>query len=173
MDILHSIYGKQLGIGPNGELIVGGGRVVFNGGSNAFLAAGATKTLVADDSGKTVLWDTAAGSIVTLPAATGSGTKFTLVVSVLATSNSHIVKVANSSDTMIGGVTVADTDTAGAASSFFAGATGDTITLNRSTTGSVSLGEWIELVDVAANKWQVAGMLSGTGTVATPFSATV
>jgi hypothetical protein len=173
MDILHSLHGRKIGLGPNDELILAGSRIVFNGGSAAFAAAGSTLTLTADDQGKTVLLNTATGSVVTLPPATGSGASFKFVVSVLATSNSHVVKVANASDTMIGGVTIADTDTAGAASSFFAGATGDTITLNRTTTGSVSLGEWIEVTDVAANKWHVAGMLSGTGTVATPFSATV
>jgi hypothetical protein len=138
-----------------------------------YAAAGSALTLTAGSSGKTIKLDTAAGSTVTLPAASGSGMKFRFVVTVLATSNSHVVKVANASDTMIGGVVIADTDTAGAASSFFAASTSDTITLNRSTTGSVSLGEWIEVEDVAANKWAVRGLLSGTGTVATPFSAAV
>jgi hypothetical protein len=116
---------------------------------------------------------TIAGSTVTLPAATGSGCKFRFEVTVLATSNSHIVKVANASDTMRGGGVIADTDTAGAAYSFFAAAASDTITLNRSTTGSVSLGEWIEVTDAAANRWTVDFCLSGTGTPLTPFSATV
>lgn len=142
-------------------------------GSSMYVDAGSATTLTSASNNKTVKLDTLAGSTVTLPAATGSGVKFLFVVTVLATSNSHVIKVANATDTMIGGVVIADTDTAGAASSFFAGSTGDTITLNRSTTGSVSLGEWIEVEDVAAGKWFVTGMISGTGTVATPFSATV
>lgn len=138
-------------------------------------AAGATKTLTAAaNNNGTILLDTAAGSVVTLPAATGSGAKFRFVVSVLATSNSHIVKVANASDTMIGIIQGHRVDTGNAVLGFAAGATDDTITLNRTTTGSVSKGEWIEVEDVAANKWAVTGMLSATGAAfATPFSATV
>jgi hypothetical protein len=49
----------------------------------------------------------------------------------------------------------------------------DTITLNRSTTGSVTVGEWIDVQDMAANVWSVRGMTSSTGTEATPFSAAV
>ena len=50
----------------------------------------------------------------------------------------------------------------------------DTITLNRSTTGSVTLGEWLEVEDIAANTWAVNGMLSATGAAfATPFTAAV
>lgn len=157
------------GLEIEADLVTLGG-VAIGGGISA---GGSTKTLTAADTGKTIKLDTAAGTVVTLPAASGSGVKFRFVVTVLATSNSHIVQVANASDTMIGGVVIADTDSSGAASSFFAGATGDTITLNRSTTGSVSLGEWIEVEDVATNKWFVRGVLSGTGVVATPFSAAV
>ena len=71
------------------------------------------------------------------------------------------------------GITIADTDSSGACSSFFAASTSDTITLNRTTTGSVSLGEVIEVEDVIAGTWLVGGRLSGTGVVATPFSAAV
>lgn len=170
-DILKSILGRKLGLDKDDNLIVKGS--VITGGGSGPLAAGSTKTLTADDSGKLVALDTAAGSVVTLPAATGTGAKYRFYVSVLATSNSHIVKVANASDTMIGGIVIADTDTGGAASSFAAAATSDTITLNRSTTGSVALGEYLEVEDIASTKWLVSGWIAGTGTVATPFSATV
>jgi hypothetical protein len=67
------------------------------------LPVGATLSVTASGyAGRTMLLDTAAGSVVTLPAATGSGTKFRFLVSVIATSNSHIIKVANASDTMTG-----------------------------------------------------------------------
>jgi hypothetical protein len=51
----------------------------------------------------------------------------------------------------------------------------DTITLNRTTTGSVNVGEWIEVEDVATATWAVKGMLTdGRGVRnATPFSAAV
>jgi hypothetical protein len=137
------------------------------------LSAGSSKTLTKNDSGKTVLLDTASGSTVTLPASNGSGRKYKFIVTTLATSNSHIVKVANSTDTMQGIVVFADTDGTAAVNAFAALATSDTITLNRSTTGSVSLGEWIEVEDYTSGKWHVRGSLSNTGAPTTPFSATV
>lgn len=170
-EIQKSIHGRSVGIDRFDNLVAKG--AIITGGGLAPLAAGATRTLTSDDSGRIINLDTAAGSVVTLPAATGSGCKFRFEVTVLATSNSHIVKVANASDTMRGGGLIADTDSAGAAYSFFAAAASDTITLNRSTTGSVSLGEWIEVTDNAANLWTVDYCLSGTGTPLTPFSATV
>lgn len=141
--------------------------------STRFVAAGSALTLtVATHNGKTIKLDTAAGSTVTLPAATGSGARFRFVVSVLATSNSHIIKVANASDTMQGLIFLRD-DTSDNAVAFAAGATADTITLNRTTTGSVALGEVIEVEDFATNVFHVRGFLANTGTPATPFSATV
>lgn len=140
-----------------------------------FLAAGATKVLTAATmNGKVVKLDTAGGSVVTLPAAKGSGAKCRFLVTVLATSASHKVQVANSSDTMIGLIEGTRVDSGNAVLGFAAQAASDTITLNRSTTGSVSLGEWIEVEDVATNLWAVKGVLSATGAAfATPFSAAV
>jgi hypothetical protein len=143
--------------------------------ANKSFPAGSTKTLVANDSGAVVELDTAAGSTVTLPAGSSSaiGTKFRFVVKTLATSNSHIIKVANASDIMVGGITTVDTDSSDAAATFATTSTSDTITLNRSTTGSVRTGEWIDVEYVATNRWAVHGFVFVTGTPATPFSATV
>lgn len=144
---------------------------------NLNVAAGSTLTLTSGQhAGRTINLDTAAGSVVTLPASTGSGDCYRFVVSVLATSNSHIVKVANASDIILGGATMADTDGTSTIVTFIANGTShDTITLNRTTTGSVTIGENFMLVDYATNKWLLDGMatLSNTGTAATPFSATV
>ena len=143
--------------------------------ANRGLAAGSAKTLVANDSGAIVLLDTAAGSTVTLPAGStcAVGTNFTFVVTTLATSNSHVIRVANASDIMVGKVITVDTDTSDAAAPFATTATSDTITLNRSTTGSVRTGETITAVYVATNRWLVDGIVFVTGVPATPFSATV
>lgn len=141
------------------------------------VAAGATLAVtVALHNKRVILLDTAAGSICTLPAGAAGviGARFRFRVSVLATSNSHIVKVANASDTMKGIILGTRVDSGNAVLGFAAGATDDTITLNRTTTGSVSLGEEIECEYVATNVWQVRGVLSATGAAfATPFSATV
>ena len=142
--------------------------------STRLIAAGGTLAVtVAAHDGKTILLNTLTGSVCTLPAATGSGGRFKFAVSVLATSNSHIVKVAGSSDIIQGLVSTIDTDTAGTITGFATAADSDTITLNRTTTGSVMRGEWLELEDVATNLWTVRGQLSNTASGATPFSATV
>jgi hypothetical protein len=143
------------------------------GGYTAAVAAGSTLAMTEElHAGSTINLDTAAGSTVTLPASTGQGAIYRFRVSVLATSNSHIVKVANSSDVLRGLVFVSD-DTTDTVVAFRALAASDTITLNRSTTGSVTLGEFIEIIDIAANTFQVVGFTSATGTPVTPFSATV
>lgn len=136
-------------------------------------ATGTSRTASDVDLGKLILLDTLTGSTVTLPASTGSGKKFRFLVSLLATSNSHIVKVANATDVMRGTAWYADTDGTAAVNGFATVAASDTITLNRTTTGSVSIGEYIEVEDYAAGFWRVLCFLSNTGTPTTPFSATV
>lgn len=143
--------------------------------AGTLLPAGSTKTLSPSvDAFKAVKLDTVTGSVVTLPPALGSRRLFLFVVTVLATSNSHIVKVANSVDVMRGLIFGARIDVGNAVLGFAAGTNDDTITLNQTTTGSVSLGEWFEVEDIASGIWHVRGMLSATGAAfATPFSATV
>lgn len=146
-----------------------------------FVAAGGTKTLtVAANNKQVIKLDTLTGSVVTLPAATGSGARFRFLVSVLATSNSHKIQVANNADFMIGIINGTRVDSGNAVLGFAAVNSGtvatnsDTITLNRTTTGSVSVGEWVDVEDVAANTWGVNGLLSATGAAfATPFTAAV
>lgn len=138
------------------------------------VACGTALTFVAaTHGGRRVLLDTATGSTLTLPAATGSQLEIEVAVSVLATSNSHIIKVANASDIMVGFVANQDTDTGNAFAGFNTTTTSDTITLNRGTTGSVTIGERFKLTDVKANVWMVEGYTTSTGAPATPFSATV
>src|SRR4051812_27291936 len=97
--------------------------------------AGSTKTLAPFDTGKLVKFDTVTGSVVTLPPALGSLRRFDAVVSVLATSNSHIIKVANATDVMVGIIMGTRVDSGNAVLGFAAASTSDTITLNRTTTG--------------------------------------
>jgi hypothetical protein len=140
------------------------------------VAAGATLSVTeALHDGKVIALDTAAGSVVTLPAATGSGARFRFVITVIATSNSHKIQVANASDTMTGMIVSVSDDAGFPVKGYTADATAgaDTITLNRSTTGSTVKGEWVEVIDIAANKWAVSGQIAATGTEATPFSAAV
>lgn len=134
----------------------------------------ANKTLTAEEhGGKTMLLDLAAGVTVIMPLATGSGLIYRFLVKTKATSNNHIVKVADASHTFSGIITTVSDDAGAPVKGYIAGASDDTITLNRSTTGSVSNGEWLELQDVATNLFSVRGVTSSSGTEATPFSSTV
>lgn len=121
--------------------------------------------------GTTTLLSRAAGVTVTLPAATGSGDVYTVVVQTAVTSNNDIVKVANSTDVMQGWVSTA-TVTTGAGTHEAIGGTDDTITMNGTTSGGLA-GSLISLQDVAAGFWQVEAFLAGSGTLITPLSASV
>jgi hypothetical protein len=182
-DHLAVASGGVLDIESGGTLSFGGTDLTSNIAALAndaarYVAAGSTKTLAAANNRQTIKLDTLAGSVVTLPAASGSGARFKFVVTVKATSNSHVIQVANASDFMVGIISGVSDDPATvkgwiAANSGTVATNSDTITLNRSTTGSVSVGEVIEVEDIAANTWLVSGTISQSGTEATPFSAAV
>ncbi len=123
--------------------------------------------------GRTMLLSLLAGFTVTLPPAIGGGNKFHFKVGIVRTSNSYIIEVASADDTMAGPVSMVDTDTNDNMEGFAASGTSDTITMNATTTGGLTIGDWIELVDVAANLWHVSGQLTGSGNLLTPFSAAV
>jgi hypothetical protein len=189
--IQHVAQGDALVVKSGGTLNVESGGALQIGGTDLtatiaalanntarYVGAGATKTLTSANDKQTIKLDTAGGSVVTLPAATGSGVRFKFLVTVLATSASHKVQVANAQDFMIGTIAGVSDDPATvkgwiAANSGTVATNSDTITLNRSTTGSVSLGEYFDVEDVAANTWAVSGMITQTGTEATPFTAAV
>jgi len=139
------------------------------------VAAGGTLTLTkATHDGRTIVFDTAAGSVITLPAASGSGAKFRCVVSVLATSNSHVLQCVGT-DMMQGACGIVDTDTGDATIQFAAlvGDTFDTVTMNRTTTGLAAPGDYVEVEDIVAGVWAVRGVIRASGAVGTPFSSAV
>lgn len=122
--------------------------------------------------GKVICFNHLAGTTVTLPAATGSGNVYHFMTTVVPTSNSNIVKVANATDVIAGALTVVD-NADGTSTTFGSVAASDTITLNRTTTGAVRIGERFTLIDTSSGTWSVHGFVIGTGAEATPFSATV
>jgi len=151
---------------------INGVPVRFPGATQAVDVTSATVTLDASThSGKVVTLNRAAGIAVTLPAATGSGNIYRLYIGTAVTSNSTTIKVANSSDTMVGFV-LSTLAAGGTTFGESAGGTDDTITMNGSTTGGL-VGSYIELVDWQTNVWQVTGWLAGSGTLASTLSATV
>jgi hypothetical protein len=122
-------------------------------------------------SGKLITLNRAAGVTCTLPASTGSGQMYRFFVGTTVTSNNDIVKVANSSDIMVG-FAIQSQDGGATLQMFETAATDDTITMNGTTTSGIK-GDYIELIDVATNTWFVRMTSAGTGAEATPFSATV
>lgn len=136
------------------------------------ISAGTALTLTPQDAGRIVKLDSAAGSTVTLPSATGGGNYFEFWITVTATSGSHVIKVGNASDEMRGYI-IADADTATAPNIWAAADNDDTITFNRTTTGTAAQGHWVVARDLAANHWYVKGLCEQSGEEATPFSATV
>lgn len=136
----------------------------------AVTVTASTVTVTRDaHAGVPIVLNRAAGCAATLPAATGSGARFEFILAADA-SGDQVVKVANSSDTMMG-VAYLGNDSAGA-SCFYTGDTSDTITMDGTTKGGKK-GARIVCDDIAANIWAVLVYSEASGTEATPFSAGV
>lgn len=129
----------------------------------------ATLTLLKHSHAQTLITvNRAAGTTITLPAATGTGAKYSIYIGTTLTGNG-VIQVANATDVMDGVVVIAS-DINGVTCPTTA--TSDTITLSGSTTGGI-LGTRVDLVDVVAGHFAVSGFINSTGTEATPFSAAV
>ena len=173
----------------NGMEVVAGGLTVTAGGltvtaGTTTLGASFVRDLVtltatdaitvAEHAGRILLMGEVGGDAAatfTLPAATGSGAEFQFIVSVVNTSN-YIIAVADATDTIDGSV-ILHQDSANTVVSFNTASDSDTITLNGTTKGGVSIGDEITLIDIATNQYMVKGVLTASGTEATPFSAAV
>lgn len=134
----------------------------------------ANLTLTAASHGdRIVTVDKADGAAIVLPAASGSGNVYKIIIGTAVTSNTTTIKVANTSDSFYGMALGVDTAGEGATGFTWNADSGDdTITMDGSTTGGKA-GDYWEIVDFAANKFLVRGFISQSGTDATPFSATV
>lgn len=131
----------------------------------------ASATLTRSDANTVLTVNAAAGLTLTLPASAGLGDMYRIVLGTTVTSNSVVVKVANASDIMTG-LAISAADAGSTVNGWETAATDDTITFNGTTTGGTK-GDFIELVDCAANVWAVQVRSASTGTEATCFSATV
>jgi hypothetical protein len=110
--------------------------------------------------------NSAAGIALTLPAATGSGDEYELIVGTTVTSSALTVSVVGN-DAMFGNAILSQ-DAADTAVMFEAAADSDRISMNGSTTGGLK-GARIKLIDIAADTWYVHVVSAATGTEATPF----
>lgn len=134
------------------------------------IAATASLTLNRNThAGNVLVGNAAAGMTVTLPASTGKGDRYKILVGTTISSNNFIIQVANSTDVLMGAVGLT-TDIAGTVMP--TSATSDTITMNGTTTGGIK-GSYVEVVDAISGFWLLSGNLLCSGTEATPFSAAV
>jgi hypothetical protein len=92
---------------------------------------------------------------------------------VVNTSN-YVIQVATD-DIMQGQIiTTSTTDTPDLSQAWPTAADSDTITMNASTTGGLSIGDFVELIDILTDTWYVFGITTSSGaSEATPFSAAV
>lgn len=143
----------------------------INGGSSVLpVSIGASATVTTAQAGTTFLLNTAAGSVATLPAATGSGSKYVFVVSTTATSNAHKILAASTADFIIGLAAGFHTTT----TTIFAspGATNHSIQMPFTGTQPSGgfIGDKFEFQDIGANLWECTGMFQAGTAPTTPFS---
>ena len=135
-------------------------------GVGAPIAAGSTKTLTAPQSGSTILLDTATGSVVTLPAPK-VGLKFTFIVSVSVTSNSHKIITDAGTTLLVGMLALMEAAATTALGAMFDGTGNVACTMNGSTTGGLK-GTRITVECISATVWEISGLVAGSGSLSTP-----
>lgn len=130
----------------------------------------ATRTLLAKESGALCLFDRAAGVVYTLPTPV-IGMQFEFATTVTITSNAAKVITAAATQFILGDLNVI---LVGAATTLAAAGNGTThiaISSNGTTTGGV-IGDRYRLTAISTTQWLVDGYVSGSGSLATPFSTT-
>lgn len=129
---------------------------------------GATVTLSAADSGKTFLFDRAAGIVYTLPPPS-PGMTFDFVYTVTVTSNAYTV-ITNAGTQFVAGI-IHTAISGGATGSDWQcnGTSHVKVTSNGTTSGGI-LGGRLHFTAASATVWQVDGILVGSGTEVTPCS---
>lgn len=146
--------------------------LAWNGGGDKPITVGATGSATAGVSGVVYLLSVAAGSVLTLPAATGSGIKIKVVVITTATSAAHKILTAPITDLLVG--QAIGSVAAGTALKFNAVTAGGFHSIQMPFAGTQPSGGFegdvFDFTDVAAGRWHVEGMYQSGTTSTTPFS---
>lgn len=134
---------------------------------------GTASITVATHEGKDLYVTGTSAATYTLPEATGSGARFRFIIGEVNTNGTVIVTADTTNAGFLGSVNILDEDAAAQAAYASRAVTNDKITLNGTTTGG-QLGDVIELIDIATDKWHVNGQLGCPvgSNPATPFSST-
>jgi len=151
----------------------------FNDGTNfvpvnktplVSLTASATLTPEAH-SNRTVVVNAEAGLAITMPAASGSGNKYRIVVGTLLTSNT-ITVTAPSGSILKGIAFVQDIgDSAAATLDAYAAGSSDEIFTLTATAGGGKVGDEIMLEDIASGVYAVRAIVTGLPDTATPWGS--
>lgn len=118
----------------------------------------------------TYLLNTAAGSVLTLPAMTGSGAVYDVIVSVAATSNAHKILAASTADFFMGTAIGQHSNTPLMFQSPLATNHSIQMPFSGSQPSGGEIGDRFTIKDVAANLAEVTGTFSAGTTPTTPFS---
>lgn len=129
---------------------------------------GATRTLATNESGSLCLFDSAAGTVYTLPAPV-LGMEFEFAVSVSVTSNAHKIITDAATTFLVGAVVEASIATASPAGFSANGTTIRALSANGTTTGGL-IGETYKVTAISSTQWHIRGVTVGSGTLATPFA---
>lgn len=174
----RQVIGGSLDVVSGGEIDIESGGALKIAGTDlaaalagTIVAAGSSITLDSTYHGRVIALDTAAGSTVTLPAATGSGVKFTFIVTVKPTTNQHRLNVVGN-DAFAGSVNIIDMDgSAQAAFAALVASDNDRCDLNGTTKGG-QIGDMLEVIDINADVWHIRGQLicPAGSNPATPFA---
>jgi hypothetical protein len=146
--------------GPSGCIATGLHREVLQ-------SVGATRTLLAEESGSLCLFDSASGNVFTLPAPV-EGMQFEFEATVAVTSNAQKV-ITNSASVFIVGAVSAGALAATMDVFQANGTTHVAISSNGSTTGGL-VGSRYVLTAISSTQWVIHGVIVGSGTLADPFA---
>lgn len=117
--------------------------------------------------GRTILLSLLGSFVTSLPAATATGAIYIFMVGIVTTSGGGYVINTAGTDVFSGSVNIGKAATATAG---FLSTANKTMTFNATTTGGLQIGDWVEVQDIQTGVWMVTGLMTGSGTVATPFS---
>ena len=132
-------------------------------------SVGATRTLLAEESGSLCLLDRAAGNVYTLPTPV-EGMQFDFVASVAVTSNAYKVITAAATQFLLGSVVIASLTVAESGDTFQGnGTTHVAISMDGATKGGL-IGGMIRFTAISTTQWYVEGIAIGAGTLADPFA---
>ena len=152
-------------VNASGNVTSGG-----NTGSIVNTTASSLTLIPALHAGRILTLNRTAGVAVQLPAATGTGAKYEIIVGTAMSGGSSTIKVLTT-DIMQGLAWGSDDDVV-PANGWATASDSDTVTLDGSTRGG-KVGDRVTLTDIASGVWAVTCVLQQSGTEATPFSATV